>query len=91
MIGDINEDEFKRKIQQREKARHRKTEIVQVLEMYTTVLNDLFQAYVVDGNYASICESLTSLHTHFNSTMDTISRRYSKCSTPRITENFDMF
>ena len=91
MIGDIDEDEFKRKIQQREKARHRKTDIVQVLEMYTTVLNDLFQAYVVDGDYNSICEALTSLQTHFNSTMDTISKRYSKCATPRITENFAMY
>lgn len=53
MIGDIDEDEFKRKIQQREKARHRKTDIVQVLEMYTTVLNDLFQAYVVETTKAS--------------------------------------
>ena len=91
MIGDIDEDEFKRKIQQREKARHRKTDIVQVLEMYTTVLNDLFQAYVVDGDYNSICEALTSLQTHFNSTMDAISKRYSKCATPRITENFAMY
>lgn len=90
MIGDINEDEFKRKIQQRDKARQRKGEINQVLEMYTTVLGDLFQAFVSNSRASELVESLDELRNHFNTTMQTVSNRYSKCAIPVITENFDM-
>jgi hypothetical protein len=89
MIGDVNEDEFKKRIQQREKARQRKTDISQVLEMYTTVINDLFQGFVNDSNCETLSESLTELSKHFNTTMTSISKRYSKCVTPYISENFD--
>jgi len=90
MIGDINEDEFKKKIQQREKARQRKGEIRQVLEMYTTVISDLFQAFVSNSQASELAESLTELRNHFNSTMTTVSNRYSKCAVPVLSENFDL-
>lgn len=91
MIGDISEDEFKRKIQQREKARHRKTEIMQVMEMYTNVLNDLFQALIEDGDVDVLTASIEQLREHFNMNMKSISKRYSKCATPLLSENFDMY
>lgn len=91
MIGDISEDEFKKKIQQREKARQRKTEISQVLEMFTTVLNDIFQAYVNDKNMDAINMSLNELRSHFLNTMKAVSKRYTNCATPTLTENFDMY
>ena len=91
MIGDLSEDEFKKKIQQREKARQRKTEIAQVLEMFTTVLNDLFQAYVNDKNMDAIHVSLNELRSHFLNTMKAVSKRYTNCATPTLTENFDMY
>lgn len=91
MIGDLSEDEFKKKIQQREKARQRKTEIAQVLEMFTTVLNDLFQTYVNDKNIDAIYVSLNELRAHFQKTMKAVSKRYTNCATPTLTENFDMY
>jgi ribosomal protein S15P/S13E len=91
MIGDISEDEFKRKIQQREKARHRKTEIMQVMEMYTNVLNDLFQALIEDGDVDVLTASIEQLREHFNMNMKSLSKRYSKCATPLLSENFDMY
>ena len=90
MIGDINEDEFKKKIQQRDKARQRKGEILQVLEMYTTVLGDLFQAFVSNSRASELVESLDELRNHFNATMSAVSNRYSKCAIPVLTENFDL-
>lgn len=91
MIGDINEDDFKKKIQQREKARQRKTEFRQVLEMYTTVLNDLFQGFVNDKNCSDFAESLGELRRHFNTTIGAVSDRYSKCAIPFfLGENFEM-
>lgn len=91
MIGDLNEDEFKKKLQQRDKARQRKGEIHQVLEMYTTVLSDLFQLFVSDGHCAELAGSLAELRLHFNATMRSVSNRYSKCAIPILTENFDMY
>ena len=90
MIGDINEDEFKRKIQQREKARHRKTDIRQVIEMYQAVLNDLFQSFVSDHEMGVLVDSLAVLRNHTLETLGSISKRYSKCVVPTISENFEL-
>jgi ribosomal protein S27AE len=89
MIGDFSEDEFKKKIQQREKARQRKTDIRQVIAMYVEVLNDLFQALVQTKDVGALAVSLQELKTHVNTTLDAVSKRYTKCSVPRITENYD--
>lgn len=91
MIGDIDEDEFKRKIQQREKARQRKTDIRQVLEMVSGVLTDLFQTFVQDTNVTNLASSLEGLRKHVNSTMDMVSKRYSNCAVPKFGENFELY
>lgn len=88
MIGDINEDEFKKKIQQREKARQRKTDIRYVLEMLTAVLTDLFQTFVQELNIGNLVVSLEGLKTHVNTTLTSVSKRYSNCAVPVIREKF---
>jgi 16S rRNA C1402 N4-methylase RsmH len=89
MIGDFSEDEFKKKVQQREKARQRKTDIRQVVAMYVEVLNDLFQALVQTRDVDALANSLQALKMHVNTTLEAVSKRYTKCSVPRITENYD--
>ena len=91
MIGDASEEVFKSKIQQREKARQRKTDIRQVMEMMMAVLNDLFQAFVQDKDTDTLCQSLMELQNHVNTTLDKISVRYTKCAVPRIGPNFHMY
>jgi len=91
MIGDISNDIFKSKIQQREKARQRKTDIRNVMEMLLAVLNDLFQAFVQDKEVDTLCTSLRELQNHVNLTLDKISTRYTKCAVPRIGPNFHMY
>jgi hypothetical protein len=87
MMKDISEDVFKKKIQQREKARQRKTDIRQVLEMFTAVLNDLFQMFVTpEGNVATLFHSLCELRVHTDETLLKISRRWNNCAVPRINE-----
>lgn len=90
MIGDMDEDDFKRKIQQREKARQRKTDIRQVLEMYMAVLTDLFQNLVGTRHLVEFVESLTQLRLHVNNTLLNVSNRYSKCAIPEIGPSFDL-
>ena len=91
MISDFGEDEFKKKIQQREKARQRKTDIRQVIEMYMAVLVDLFQTFTQNRDAESLVGSLYELRAHVNVTMMAVSKRYTNCSTPRITENYDFY
>jgi hypothetical protein len=91
MIGDFDESEFKKKIQQREKARLRKTDIRQVLEMFMTVLVDLYQAFVQTRNADDLVDSLDELRNHVNTTMKAVSRRYNNCATPRVSENYAVF
>lgn len=90
MIGDLPEDMFKKKIQQREKARQRKTDIRQVLEMYMAVLNDLFQTFVSNSNVGDLVTSLEALKNHVNPTLRAVSARYTNCSVPIISEFFDL-
>ena len=88
MIGDFSEDEFKKKIQQREKARQRKTDIRHVIEMLRAVLVDLFQDYVQTRDADVIYPSLLALKEHYNTTLDRVSRNYGKCAVPRLRDNF---
>ena len=91
MIGDIDEDEFKKKIQQREKARQRKTDIRHVLEMVTAVLTDLFQTFVQENSIENLMTSLEGLKTHVNVTLASVSKRYSNCAVPKFRVNFEIY
>lgn len=90
MIGDSNEEEFKKKIQQREKSRQRKTDISQVLEMYMAVLVDLFQAFMVSRDANVLMNCLNELRSHVNETLSKVSKRYSHCAIPKIDERFNL-
>ena len=91
MIDDMDEDEFKRKIQQREKARQRKTDIGQVVDMLMAVLIDLFQAYVQSHDIITLATSLDELRVHYNKTLGAVSVRYSNCAVPKLRENYDLY
>jgi hypothetical protein len=88
MIEDITEDEFKKKIQQREKANQRKRAILHVLEMYTTIITDLFQAFQQNRDLALLHESLCGLRDHYNTTLERVRFTY-KCAVPNLLINFN--
>jgi len=89
MIGDISDDEFKKKIQQRDKARQRKADIRQVCEMVMAVLTDLFQSLDRTGDLQTFIDSVNELRDHVNQTLTKVSNRWSKCVTPTFTTNFE--
>jgi hypothetical protein len=88
MIGDIDEDEFKKKIQQREKAKLRKQDIRQVVQMYITVLTDLFQSFQTNHNTDELFESLNGLRNHYNTTLKKTQVVY-KCAIPELYDTFN--
>jgi hypothetical protein len=61
-----------------------------VLDMFTTVLNDLFQSFVQTGDILTLIESLTELRDHVNTTMGTVSKRWGNCAVPTINEFYAM-
>jgi hypothetical protein len=88
MIGDLTDNEFKKKIQQREKANQRKRAILQVLEMYTTVITDLFQAFRQNRDMDVLHESLCGLRDHYNTTLQKVQFTY-KCAVPNLLLDFN--
>lgn len=88
MLGDMTEDEFKKKIQQREKARLRKQDIHQVMEMLVAVLVDLFQEFARTHDTPTLLRSLEELKLHVNTTLGKVSKRWTNCAVPTIRGTF---
>lgn len=84
MLGTISEDEFKRKLQQREKSENKKREIREVLEMYTTVCTDIFQR-IVQTPHDNLYEETVTIQQHTAQLLVSISMRW-KCATPNFNE-----
>jgi len=91
MIGDFTDEVFKKKLQQREKARQKKTDIRQVLEMYQTVTVDLLQSFMTHRTPETVCEEFRRLRDHVNGELKAISRRYTNCAVPLIQDNYAVY
>ena len=91
MIGDFTDEVFKKKLQQREKARQKKTDIRQVLEMYQTVTVDLMQAFLQHRTLDTVSEEFRQLRTHVNAELRAISKRYTNCSVPMVQDNYVVY
>jgi hypothetical protein len=91
MIRDFTEEVFKSKLQQREKARQKKVEIRQVLEMYQTVTTDLLQTLVQSRDGEAAKEAFFQLRDHVNHELAKISKRYTNCAVPYIPDNFSVY
>ena len=89
MIGDLPDEEFKKKIQQRDKARQRKADIRQVCEMVAAVLTDLFQAFDRTGDLQTFIDSVNEFRLHVNLTLSKVSSRWNNCATPTFNTNFE--
>lgn len=93
MVGEINEDKFKKELQKIEKSRQKKNEIHDVLTTYQTITRESMRTIV--DNYRDrdtvmrICNELYTLRDYINQQMSIISKRYT-CVTPRVQENWFM-
>lgn len=91
MIKDFTDEVFKKKLQQREKARQKKTDIRQVMEMYQTVTIDLFQSFLNHKNTEDLVREFEQLKTHVNDELRKISKRYTNCAVPLIRDDFSVY
>lgn len=86
MLGTLTEEDFKRKLQQREKSENKKREIREVLEMYTTVCTDVLQR-IVQTPRENLIPEILAIRQHTEQLFTSISSRW-KCAVPRFSEQY---
>jgi len=91
MLKDFTEEVFKKKLQQREKAREKKEAIRQVLDMYQAVTIDLFRTLMANKDCSAALQAFTNLRDHTNECLTKISKRFTKCAVPHIQEDFGCY
>jgi hypothetical protein len=76
LLKNISEDEFKQKLQRREKERNKKLEYREVLDMYVNVMQDLFQELESTKNYKKFLEEEKKIRSYTDSNIFTINDKY---------------
>ena len=93
MIGDFDEDEFKRQLQVREHQTERKNAIAAVLNTYVVVASEIFRKLIAtksQGNeldsvfFQNCLTELEEIRTFTNEAMDRTSKLYKRCAVPLI-------
>lgn len=74
--GKITKDEMKVKLQRREKDRRKKLEYRDVLDMYCTVLQDMFYRLFETWNVREFVDEETRLQEHSNKAIVSLNKRY---------------
>jgi len=90
MMNEINEETFKKLIQQREKARLKKRDVYNVLSTVNLAGIDIFHRihHCKDkSSLETIMQEFNELREYCNTSMKSISKRY-KCVTPCISEDW---
>ena len=82
MMNELTEDNFKKKIQQREKAAEKKREILEALDLYQTVVNDLMQKVANDPNTNYINE-FVAIREHVAGLLSKVANHWN-CAVPRF-------
>lgn len=93
MLKDINEDIFKKKIQQREKENQKRGEISNIMNTYQVVTSEIMQRLVsarLPAEYNEICKEFECIRQYTNDLSAKVSKRYA-CVTPTITDNYSVF
>ena len=90
LIKEIDENNFKAQLQQREKKNEKKRDIHNLLSLHQLVTVDIFNNIRIDNSVAQWRKAhteLDNLRAYVNTCMMRISKRYSNCVVPII--NFD--
>ena len=88
MLGTLSEEDFKRKLQQREKSENKKREIREVLEMYTTVCTDIIQR-VIQTPQVNLLPEIGAIRQHTEQLFTSIASRW-KCAVPKFSEPYGL-
>ena len=76
LLKNITEEEFKQKLQRREKERNKKLEYREVLDMYVNVLQDLFHELESKKDYKKFFQEETKVRTYVENGISIINSKY---------------
>jgi len=76
LLKNLTEDEFKHKLQRREKERNKKLEYREVLDMYVNVMQDLFQELEGTKNYKKFLEEEKRVRSYTDNGVISINDKY---------------
>lgn len=91
--GLCSQDEFMKRVRQREKQNEKNQAIRQILSTFTAASNDLFNVAVYSGsavNPHEMQQNFEALRSYVNGCMSTTSMRF-KCVVPVIRDKYDIF
>jgi len=97
MIGDFDDDEFKRQLQMREMQTERKNAIAAVLNTYVVVASEIFRKLVGDRPsyidtddlfFRDCLSEIEEIRLFTNQAMDRTSKLYKRCSVPVIQPDY---
>ena len=87
LMDNLAEEEWRKRLQQREKAQHKNRDISNLLRMYVDTTGDYLRQLIVKEVTAEECfDTLDKLVDYFNTNMELIHKRYN-CVTPWIISN----
>jgi hypothetical protein len=93
MIGDFDDDEFKRQLQMREHQTERKNAIAAVLNTYVVVASEIFRKLIATQTQGNVLDSiffqnclteLEEIRNFTNQAMERTSKLYKRCAVPLI-------
>ena len=89
LMKELEEDEFKKKLQQLEKRREKKRDIRNILTMFSQTCSEIFRQLIAEPEkVADFIKILVNLKTYTNETFANIQKRYA-CKAPMISDVWD--
>lgn len=90
LMDELDEENWKSLLQQREKGREKYRDISNVLRMFIDTSGDFYRQMIVgELNGSDCCESLYKLKEYFNDAMTIVHKRYN-CVTPYISDKINI-
>jgi hypothetical protein len=88
-LKEITDDQFKTKIQQREKATQKKREIAMIMNMFINVASEIFRGIIITKKTEVAEEELKRLVEYYNTAINTVSLRYN-CVVPYFSCDYSL-
>jgi len=91
LMDELDEEQWKKTLQQREKTKEKKRDIMNILQMFCDTTGDVLRQLIVKQITVEQCmETMKRLRVYFNDTMSVIHTRYN-CVTPYIDQHNIMY
>jgi len=88
MLNELTDEKFKSMIQRDEKSRQKNTDVHNVLDMFVTVMTDLFQKLIITQSAVKFYIEAENIRKYTNESLATVSKNFSNCRVPILRDDF---